>query len=439
MLQFQSRCPAVALAVVLLVWGAPGSAQAGPRDVRVFPVEVEAVPEGVPVDLTAIARSLDGVFGEAVQDYGLSVLPLAEGEVGGGEEMLVEKARDAWVVAPTISLHGAEVALRLVVVSPGSGVLWVRREHFPVEQAEVRALGSLRELLEPRFSTPEAGPEAAFTPVPLAPSTRSEGRAVLALHTAALGGYLGYSLQRTSGRDDARLTYPLAALGAGVGLGSAMIVADEWDIDVARAWYLGAGMVWPGIATLLLVDPADDDESGPRHLYGIAGAFGGLTLATAGLALGDVDAGGAAMTHSGAVLGLLLGGLSELIVEGDAEARPKRGMGIGALVGVVGAGAVASQFELPSATDFLFVDLSALLGGLAGAAVGTPILVTQDPSPTRDRLWLSTVVVGTLTGAGLSYWLTTAPPEPSAPARMQVQPHLGWGDSLLGFGVSGSW
>src|SRR5690606_18159659 len=131
----------------------------------------------------------------------------------------------------------------------------------------------------------------------------SEGRVVLALHAAALGGYLGFSLQRASGSDDARLTYPLAALGAAAGVGAAVIVADEWDITVARAWFLGASMVWPGVATLSIVNGDGPESPGRRHLLGILGSVGGLTLATAGLALGDVTEGGAALTHSGAAMG----------------------------------------------------------------------------------------------------------------------------------------
>ena len=79
-------------------------------------------------------------------------------------------------------------------------------------------------------------------------------------------------------------------------------------------------MVWPGVAALLVVDGDDEQESpGQRHLLGIVSAVGGLTLATAGLALGEVDEGGAALTHSGAALGLLLGGLGEMALQGDAD------------------------------------------------------------------------------------------------------------------------
>lgn len=432
-------------------WAVP--AFAGPRDVRLLSTRVEA--PNAPVDLESVARRLDAILGEAVQDFGFSLLEGAALVSEPDETALAGLASSAWVVEPRIGLSGDALVVRLVVVPYGSQVLHVRAQRLGPADVEVRTLGMLRELIEPAASRSgadcaEVSGVASADASPSAPA-RSEGRAVLALHTAALGGYLGFSLQRASGSDDARLTYPLAALGAGVGLGSAVIVADEWDIDVARAWFLGAAIAWPAASMLLLEQTDASDPPGQRHLLGLVGAVGGLTLATAGLALGDVTEGGAALTHSGAGMGLLLGGLTEMALEGDAETTPRRGMGFGALTGVVLAGAVATQFEVPSSTDLLFVDLSALLGGLAGAALGTPVLVSQDASPTRDRIWLAGVMAGTITGAAVSYWVTqsdesSAPPTnagigaalPQA-SGFSLRPQLGWLGMPLGAGVSGQW
>ena len=142
-------------------------------------------------------------------------------------------------------------------------------------------------------------------------------------------------------------------------------------------------------------------------------------------------------------MGLLLGGLAEMTVEGDAEITPSRGMGFGTLTGVVLAGAVATQFDVPSSTDILFVDLSALLGGLAGAALGTPVLVSQDASPTRDRIWLSGVIAGTITGAAVGYWVTQSDepnaPTPAGAGGLQLRAQLGWMGRPLGAGISGHW
>jgi hypothetical protein len=419
------------------------------NDVWVLPTRVQLTAQ-TPVDLEPIARRLDTVLQEAVRDFGMTPL-LGQPPVAGRDEpALTELARSASVLSPELGLRGTELELRLVMVPRASEVLLVRTERLPSRDVEVKSLGMLRELLEPSFERARADIPPALGAVPgesARPPERSEGGVVLALHAAALGGYLGFSLQRASGSDDARLTYPLAALGAAIGVGSAVIVADEWDIDVARAWFLGGSMVWPGVATLLLVNGDGPDSPGRRHLLGILGAVGGVTLATAGLALGDVTEGGAALTHSGAVLGLLLGGLGEMTLKGDAELTPRRGMGIGALAGVLVAGAVATQVPGPSSTDVLAVDLSALLGGLTGAALGTPVLVSQDESRTRDRIWLSGIMAGTIAGAALSYWITQG--DERAPAAsdgaaagatgLKLLPQLGWAGSALGFGVSGWW
>jgi hypothetical protein len=424
------------------------------RDVWVLPARFADPAEGASVDLAPIAHRLDAVLQEAVRDFGMTPL-LGQAKVSErDDDALTVLARVASVLSPELAVHGADLELRLVMVPHGSQVLLSRVQRFDAADVEVRSLGMLRELLEPTFE--RAREECPPAPEGVAlqslrPSSRSEGGVVLALHAAALGGYLGFSLQRASGSDDARLTYPLAALGAAIGVGSAVIVADEWDIDVARAWFLGASMVWPGVATLLLVNSDGPYSPGRRYLLGVLGSVGGVTLATAALALGDVTEGGAALTHSGAALGLLLGGLTEMTIMGDAERTPRRGMGIGGLTGVLVAGAIATQLEVPSSTDILAIDLSALLGGLTGAALGTPVLVSQDASPTRDRIWLSGIIAGTLAGAGLSYWITQGAgghpqsasgegaTEPAARGGLSLQPQLGWMGTPFGLGVSGSW
>jgi hypothetical protein len=440
------RFPLVACLLALVARASSARAD-DVHDVWVLPTRVQAS-TGAPVDLEPVARRLDAVLLEAVRDFGMTPLLGQPPLEGRDEPSLTALARAASVLSPELGLVGSELELRLVMVPRTSQVLLVRAQRLPESAVEVTSLGMLRELLQPAL-------ERARTDCPPEPgaasgesshaAARSEGGVVLALHAAALGGYLGFSLQRASGSDDARLTYPLAALGAAIGVGSAVIVADEWDINVARAWFLGGSMVWPGVATLLLVNGDGPDNPGRRHLLGILGSVGGLTLATAGLALGDVTEGGAALTHSGAVLGLLLGGLGEMTLKGDAELTPRRGMGIGALAGVLVAGAVATRVPGPSSTDVLAVDLSALLGGLTGAALGTPVLVSQDASPTRDRIWLSGIMAGTLAGAVLSYWITQSDAAPAASSSeaeaggLKLVPQLGGVGTPLGFGVSGWW
>jgi hypothetical protein len=420
------------------------------RHVWVLPTVVREVASGTPVDLQPIAHRLDAVLEEATRDFGMTPL-VGQPAIGRRDEpALTELAQQASVLSPELGLRGSDLELRLVLVPRTSHVLMVRTQVVDPADVEVRSLSMLRELLEPEVARVRQDcPPTSDAPSAesLQPSVRSEGRVVLALHAAALGGYLGFALQRASGSNDARLTYPLAALGAAVGVGSAVIVADEWDIDVGRAWFLGAAMVWPAVGTLLLVDPDGPSSPGRRYLLGVLGSVGGLTLATAGLVLGDVSEGGAALTHSGAVFGLLMGGLTEMTIAGDAQLTPRTGMGAGTLSGVLVAGALATQFEGPSSTDMLAIDLSALLGGLTGAALGTPVLVSQDASPTRDRIWLSGIMLGTIAGAGISYWILSddterrprheAASEPGS--QLSFAPQLGWAGTPLGFGVTGTW
>ena len=453
----------VRLGVFCLVSGWAPSALAGPRDVRLLPPVLAAAPEAppevrdgppragalqpapppVPANLEPIARRLEAALHDALLDYGLSPLAALPDPAARDEEGLVALARDCWVVSPELSVQGKDVRVRLSVLAQGSRVVLVRAQSVEPERIEVRSLGMLRELLEQPASLPREAPTAGEREVdsalnlPVQPA-RSTGRVVLALNSAALGGYIGYSLQRASGSNDARLTYPLAALGAGIGVGAAMVVADEWDITLARAWFLGAAMLWPPVGISL----ASTNEGPDRHLLGVIGAVGGLTLATVGLAFGEVDDGGAAFTHSGAVFGLLLGGLGEMIVLGDAQAKPTRGVGYGILAGVTLAGALATQIHTPSPTDMLSIDLSALLGGLAGAALGTPLLVSQDPSERRDRVWLTGVMVGTVAGGVVGYYITRrdAPAQPgTANDALSVRLELGSPAAPLGFAVSGEW
>jgi hypothetical protein len=434
---------------LVLIWAAP--VFAGPRDVRLLPTELGAPRGGAQVDLAPAARvdlapaarRLDAALRDAVLDFGLTPLEPLPDVPARDEEALVELAQGSWVVSPELGLEGSQLRLRLRVVAAASAIVLARAQRVDSGQLEVRSLGMLRELLEQPAALPrDAALPAVEAPVLAPPRQHSTGRAVLALHTAALGGYLGYSLQRASGSDDARLTYPLAALGAGIGLGSAVIVADEWDINLSRAWFLGAAMLWPPIGISL----ATEGKGSDRHLLGVVGALGGLTLATAGLALGDVDDGGAAFTHSGAVLGLVLGGLGEMAVAGDAQTKPTRGIGYGILAGVTVAGALATQLQTPAPTDLLTIDLSALLGGLGGAALGTPLLVSQERSVRRDRVWLSGVILGTVVGAGVGYWITseeaaTTGAASGAATAFAPSLRLELGNPLtpLGLAVSGQW
>lgn len=406
-------------------------------------------------ELAVLGRELDSVLVEAAQDLGLtidvSVRPTPTG-TPPPEAALVQKARESWVFSPRIALSEHRAIVRIVAVAPGSSVLLVRTEELKPSELEVRAVLMMRDLVHAA-----GGPTSLPVPTPKADEqsvvhvARSRGRAVLALNAAVLGGYVGLSLQRAGGSSDARLTYPLIALGTGIGLGASMIVAEEWDVDTGDAWYLSAGMWWPALGAILAFN---HEPEGKRLLYGAAAAAGGVALATTSLSFGGVSEGSALIAHSGGAFGTMLGGVANLVVEGSKDASMKTGMGAGAISGVVLTGALARFTPAQPASRVLLVDLSAGLGALTGAAVASPLIFGEDVSTMRDRLWLSSIALGTFVGAGVGL-LTTASPaheaheaaRPLGPSR--VSPFFGVvatttnpdGSSspVTGAGVQGLW
>jgi hypothetical protein len=95
------------------------------------------------------------------------------------------------------------------------------------------------------------------------------------------------------------------------------------------------------------------------------------------------------------------------MVRGDATVSPTLGLGIGMGAGLVVAGAMAPHVDSLSASRVLFVDVSAILGGLAGAALASPILVGEELSPSENRVWLGSVALGTVAGAVVGTLVTT--------------------------------
>ena len=452
-----SRFAGLVAAVAVLC--AAAVAAASEHDVIVLPTAVVSpAPPGrlrrpdLDERLERARRQLDLVLGEAIQDLGLT-LDLSQrpkGEGPRGEAELVARATNTWVLSPEIALDRGEIDLKLTAVAPGSSVVLVRRERVSFDDLDLKAMKMLRDLVQAGQQEPATAPPPLSLPVVGAPATRAQspGRAVLALNGAAFGGYVGYSVQRASGSRDVRLTYPLTALGTGVGLGASLIVSDEWDIGVGDAWYLAAGMWWPGVGTLLLADGYNVVPVEDRFLYGMLGAASGLTLATTSLALGHVDAGGASLTHSGGIFGALLGGIAEAYVDGDLTDNPTRGMGYGAMGGVVLAGVAATQIEV-TPSRVLFIDLVAGLGSLVGAAVASPLIVGEEATDGETRGWLASVAAGTLAGATVGT-LVTRPRVDRTGQRPRAWAALPYGGMVaeplgpadpppMGIGIQGSW
>lgn len=445
---------------------APRPAHAGPEDVVLLPTVVPArnSPEG-PVVLrrpderdsrrvVQFARQLDVIMGQAVQDLGLT---LDVSERPGttphdlSEPGLVEHAKSSWVVSPRLVMEGNEIRVRIVAVPPGSKLILVENQVVAPKEFEVRPMVMLRDLVREGQHTPEKTPPESPPPEreEVATHARSQGRAVLALNAAALGGYVGFSLQRASGSADARLTYPLIALGTGLGLGGSMIVADEWDVGLGDAWYLSAGAWWPGAAGFLLADSygAKDKD---RYAYGLLGATTGVTLGTVVLTFGGMGEGGATIAHSGGAFGMLLGAMTQLAYDGRTDETPTRGMGYGAAFGVLAGGVAAKEVQV-SPSRVLFVDLSASLGGLTGAAAASPLVFGENKTAGKDRAWLGSVAAGMVVGAGVGVWLTRPVPRKHAdnslpwhalPYAGVIAQSVGPGGKqtpVLGGGVQGTW
>lgn len=369
------------------------------------------------------AKALDSFLAEALKDLGLSPRPAVATSRGRAESNAVIVAR--WRVFPQLSSYGGDrLKLRLSVIPPGSRVTLSRTRIVRPEELEVKAMVIMRDLIRfgearsPRVKVVKKR-EINHADVP-----ESEGRAVLALSSAVLGGYVGLSLQRASGSDDPRLIYPLTALGAGIGLGGSMIVADEWNIGIGDAWYLASGMLWPTLSGLTLAASYDVPVR-ERYVFGLVGAASGVTLATVALSRGRMSEGGALLAHSGGGFGMFLGGITQLAIEGTLEETPSRGMGFGAGIGVLSAGILATQVH-PPASRVLLIDLGTSLGGLVGAAAASPALLVDDTSSERrERIWLFSIVAGTAGGAVLGFWLTkSGDTKASEPATTWATPYV---------------
>jgi hypothetical protein len=441
------------------LWSLP--AGAGPNDVELLPTVVPVPgsdcarprwrrPEADDDQrILARARAVDLILSESVQDLGFTLdvsHRRAQGRMDVSARALGARAHDLWVISPRLRTQDGSVELTLVAVPPGSRVTLSRVEMVTPANLEVHAGRMLRDLMGVGKIAGEPGepPSRAGTAAAPVERTRSPGRGVLALHSVVLGGYIGLSLQRASGSDDARLTYPLTALGAGMGLGASVIIADEWDIGLGDAWYLAAGAWWPAAAGLLLADGYDVQPVEDRYVYGLAGAGGGVTLATLVLSFRGVSEGAATLAHSGGAFGTLLGGVTQAWYEGTTEINPTRGMGYGAGLGVLIAGAIASRVNIAS-SRVLLVDLIAGLGGLTGAAAASPFVFGR-PTTGEKRAWLASVTMGTVLGGALGFAVTPSGQRPAS-NRWSALPYAGVvaspprdrGTPALGAGLSGTW
>ncbi|MGH7270271.1 MAG: hypothetical protein ACREJ3_07540, partial [Polyangiaceae bacterium] len=372
----------------------------------------------------ARAQELDATLRDAVQDLGFTLYLADAGPAPSharDADLIERAARSAeagtseagtWVISPRVEpAGGGNYVVRIVAVPPKGQELRVRVETVRGDSVSVRGLVMLRELLSPRVAAQaeleqEREQTARGSAEGIMGPPRSGGRAVLAVNAGLFGAFAAFSAQRASGSDDPRVLYPLLALGTGMGVGGALLVADEWDVSPGDAWFLSAGAWWGATSAFLIgagqdVQPLDD-----RYAWGVGGGLLGVGLAAFALTQTPMDEGDATLVHSGGVLGLLAGGATDLLYRGEStkDVTPYAGMGYGTVAGLLAAGALATQITI-SPSRVLLIDLGVGGGALVGAAAASP-LIFQSETPAGDRGWFSATLGGAVAGGLAAWWLT---------------------------------
>ncbi len=381
-----------------------------------------AVPMVIPL------RDLDRLLSDGAEDLGLNVQHMPQTILGGDLnysqwESELGRPDDGYVnLGAVVEQHGEGWRVRVTLALP-DGTLRSTRSEVAATDYELPLIQALRQLVPKReASTPAEASATIHDPQPLTPP--SNGRGILAVHGALLGGYVGFTLENAGGAAEARLVYPLMALGAGVGLAASLIVAEEWDVTRAEAWYVSAGALWLTGSAILISSDLDLMHPTDRYSYGLVGTAAGLGLSGIVTSRRTVSEAEALFAHSGGLLGLVAGGLVQRLVE-PTDDVPRLGMGLGSSAGLLIAGLGGSAL-LPnlSSSRVLFADLGALLGGLAGAAVATPILVGRDPPDARDeRVFVASALGGLALGTVVGYWFGRDAGVESGAAAV-LRPHI---------------
>jgi hypothetical protein len=357
------------------------------------------------------ARELDILLRDTAQDLGFVVnlsSSLDTSPTDASERVLIARGGDSnkWQLSPRIEYEGSQIVLRFLLVPAGADHAIVRTESTSVEDFQVRAVVMLRDLVRAGQQRPALPPTPAGDgrTSPEQGDRRSEGRAVLVVHAAAFGGFVGYSLQKSSGSDDVRLTYPLMALGTGLGLGGSLIIAEEWDVGLGDAWYMSAGAIWPTFGGWMLARGRDVQPESDRYAWGLGGGLAGITLASFSLSFAGMSEGGAAVAHSGGFIGTGLGAGTEMAIRGKTDVTPFEGLGYGALAGVLIGGAIGRGIE-ESPSRIMMIDVGVGLGALSFASVASPLLI-GDTTENRERAWALLTMSGALAGGTVAYFMT---------------------------------
>ncbi len=364
-----------------------------------------------------LASTLDPVLLEAAADLelqGARVLPTGWGPID--ETALLALGEQHWAFQAQLQASEDHLILRLSAVAPGSGVLVSHRLRVTRDSLEVNAVRALSTIVYPERSSRPRRIAPPATPHP-EKKRQLTGRAILAAQGVTMGGYFGFALDWMSGSEGSNLVFPLMTLGAGAGLGAALVAAEEWEVNETEARYLWAAGTWPTVGTLLLTG-SSHTTGDANHSLALGAGGAGILLGSIALSTGGLKEGADALSHSGATLGALLGGIGELMVHGTTDEIPQAGLGLGMLTGVLVAGSSAPWMPRIGVYRVMFANLSAGLGALAGAAALSPFLVSRTQTPAVARTWLGGTALGAVGGAVLGFALTEDEKEPAKP-RLQ--------------------
>jgi len=421
----------------VVIWPAmtPAGDQANPIAIH-RPLQTEAVFDR--------AQELDATLRDGAQDLGYALRVSDPGPAPGHvrDQDLLDRAAQGdaadatagtWVVSPRVEYSGNDdYVVRLVAVPPKGRELRVRVETVKGPDVAARGLVMLRDLLSPSTAAQASASEEQRERIDnqagqgVMSPLRSQGRALLAVNGALFGAYVAFSIQRASGDDDPRVLYPLLALGTAGGLGAALLASEEWDISTGDAWVLSGAAWWGAGSGVMLANGFNVGPLTDRYAWGVGAGLGGLALGTFALTRSKMDEGDAVLVNSGAAIGFALGGASELFYRGTtntSEVTPYTGAGLGAAIGLVGSGALAS-FVTVSPSRGLLIDLGTGLGGLAGAAAASP-LVFENLNPGKSRAFIAITSGTALLGGGVAWFLTrNGDSEKSKPSPPASSAHL---------------
>src|SRR6185369_12072640 len=122
-------------------------ALAAASEAILLPTAEPALPAEDAEQLSKLARQLDAILSEAVQDLGLTLTVSNRTRVLPTDDALVERARDSWLISPRVSLEGSGVRLRIVAVAPGENVLRERSQKVDLQTLEIRANLMMRDVV----------------------------------------------------------------------------------------------------------------------------------------------------------------------------------------------------------------------------------------------------------------------------------------------------